>query len=202
MAQNNKQNKAEIKIITLGNSHVGKSSLIVKYVDDKFSIDYLTTAGFDLKSKHITLKDGTEAKAMLFDTAGQERFRSLAENYIKKSNGILLVYDISDDQSFQDIEDWMKSIKDLVGDKLPIILIGNKSDLDEDRKVSFEEGEKKAKEYGIPFYETSCKTGNNVNKCFIELAELVHEKVGKRLEKKSNQQLSKSTSKSKKKGCC
>ena len=202
MDKNDKQNKKDIKIITLGDSNVGKSSLIIKYVDDKFSKSYLTSMGFDIKNKNITLKDGTKAKVMIFDTAGQERFKALSESYIKKADGILLVYNISDEQSFQDIEHWMKNVKELIEDKLPIILIGNKIDLYDERKVSIEEGQEKAREYGIPFYETSCKTGNNINKCFNELAELAYEKVVKNLQKKSNQVLTKSSSKSKKKGCC
>ena len=85
MAQNDNQNKIEIKIITLGDSHVGKTSLILKYIEDKFSSIYVSTIGIDLKFKDIILKDGTEAKLTLFDTAGQERFRSIAKNYIKKA---------------------------------------------------------------------------------------------------------------------
>ena len=199
---NKNDNKIEIKIITLGDSHVGKTSLILKYIEDKFSNTYVSTIGFDLKYKQIILKDGTEAKLTLFDTAGQERFRSIAKNYIKKANGILLVYDISDKSTFISIEKWMDNIQDEVGDKLPIILVGNKSDLNNKREVPNKEGKNKDKEYGSPFYETSCKTGINVSNCIIELAELVYEKFGKKPLKNSNQKIKAGSSKERKKGCC
>jgi len=200
---NDNQNKLiDIRIITIGDSHVGKSCLLLKYIDNKFSNLYVSTIGFDLKHKQITLKDGNKAKLTLYDTAGQERFRSLARNYIRKANGILLIYDISDKSTFININKWMENIEDEIDTKLPIILVGNKSDLNDKRKVTNEEGGNKAKEYGFPFFETSCKTGDNVNNVFIELAELVYEKFGKKPSKNSNKKIKKGSSKNKKKSCC
>ena len=201
MDKNNSKNKVDIKIITLGDSHVGKSSLIVKYIDNKFSNVYMSTIGFDLKHKQITLNDGTDAKIMIYDTAGQERFKSLAANYIKKANGILLVYDISEHSTFENIGMWMESITEEKGDKLPIVLVGNKADLTDERQVTYEEGKKLAEDKGFHFFETSCKDGANVSECFIDLAELVYEKSGKKLIQNSNKKLE-SGSSNKKKGCC
>ena len=200
MDKNNNQNKVDIKIITLGDSHVGKSSLIIKYIDNKFSNVYMSTIGFDLNHKQITLKDGTDAKIMIYDTAGQERFKSLAANYIKKANGILLVYDISDHQTFENIEMWMNSIIMEKGDKLPIVLVGNKADLTEERQVTKEEGKNLAENKGFHFYETSCKDGANVTESFLDLAELVYEKSGKKLNQNCGKKLNDGSSK--KKGCC
>ena len=201
MDKNNNQNKVDIKIITLGDSHVGKSSLIVKYIDNKFSNVYMSTIGFDLKHKQINLKDGTEAKIMIYDTAGQERFKSLAANYIKKANGILLVYDIAEHSTFENIGMWMESITEEKGDKLPIVLVGNKADLDDERQVLYKEGKDLAENKGFHFYETSCKNGANVTECFLDLAELVYEKSGKKLSQNSNKKLVNASS-GKKKGCC
>ena len=175
---------------------------ILKYIENRFSNTYLSTIGFDLKHKQITLKDGNQARLTIFDTAGQERFRSLAKNYLTKADGILLVYDISDENTFQSIGHWMDSVSEQIDDKIPIILIGNKSDLTEKRKVKTNEGKNRADEYGFPFYETSCKTGKNVNECFIELAELVYRKRGNKISQNSNQKLRKGSIKRKKKGCC
>ena len=201
MDKNNNQNKVDIKIITLGDSHVGKSSLIVKYIDNKFSNVYMSTIGFDLKHKQINLKDGTEAKIMIYDTAGQERFKSLAANYIKKANGILLVYDISDHSTFENIEVWMESITEEKGDKLPIVLVGNKADLEEERQVKYEEGKKLAEDKGFHFFETNCKNGDKVSECFLDLAELVYEKSGKKLNQNSNKKLENGAT-NKRSGCC
>ena len=201
MDKNNNQNKVDIKIITLGDSHVGKSSLIVKYIENKFSNTYMSTIGFDLKHKQINLKDGTEAKIMIYDTAGQERFKSLAANYIKKANGILLVYDIADHSTFENIGMWMESITEEKGDKLPIVLVGNKADLEDERQVLYKEGKDLAENKGFHFYETSCKNGTNVTECFLDLAELVYEKSGKKLSQNSNKKLE-NVSAGKKKGFC
>ena len=201
MDKKNNQNKVDIKIITLGDSHVGKSSLIVKYIDNKFSNAYMSTIGFDLKHKQINLKDGTDAKIMIYDTAGQERFKSLAANYIKKANGILLVYDIADHSTFENIGVWMESITEEKGDKLPIVLVGNKADLENERQVLYKEGKDLAESKGFHFYETSCKNGANVTECFLDLAELVYEKSGKKLSQNSNKKLE-NASAVKKKGCC
>ena len=197
----NKKRPLEVKIITLGDSHVGKSSLIFKFIEDKFSSSYMSTVGFDLKFKTIKINN-EEIKVMIFDTAGQERFRSLASNYIKKANGILLVYDISDKNTFLNIENWMTNIKEESSDKIPIILIGNKCDLDEQRKIQKEEGEQFANNNNLKFFETSCKDGDNVENCFIELTKQIIERKKERQFNPNTQKLVNIKEKKKEKDCC
>ncbi len=157
----------EIKVILLDNTTVGKTSLIIKYIKNEFSFNYLQTLGIDFKQKIFKMKNGKDIRLRIFDTAGQERFKSVSFSFIKKANGIILLYDIGNKNSFEALDSWMESIKDNADKKIPIILVGNKCDInDEKRKVTFEEGEKKGKEFQIPFFETSCKDGINVKEVF------------------------------------
>ena len=160
----------EAKIITLGDSQVGKTSLILRYLEDRFLTTYLSTIGFDLKHKIIKLDNGDKIKLIIHDTAGQERFKSLSRNYIKKANGILVVFDVTNKQSFLNIENWIKCAKEEITKKIPIFLVGNKSDLVDKREIQTEDGENMAEEFGVKFYETSCENGHNVEKCFTDLA--------------------------------
>ena len=173
MAKNTDKYKIdEVKMITLGDGQVGKSSLIIQFIENKFSFTYLSTIGLDFKQKTVTLPNNKEVKIRIFDTAGQERFKSIAVNYIKKANGVLLVYDITSQESFNSVGKWINDIKEAMGDKVCMILVGNKIDLPK-RVITKEMGEKKAQEFNIHFYETSCKTGENVEKAFFDLAEQI-----------------------------
>ena len=168
----------EVRLVTLGDSKVGKTSLILRYVDDEFNLNYLSTMGFDLKIKKIKLSNNKEVKVKIFDTAGQERFKSIASNYLKKAEGIILVYDITDRISFENIDNWVDDINKEGENSKAIILIGNKSDKEDERAIQKEEGEKLAKNCcgGIKFYETSCQTGENVEKAINDLVNDVYNK--------------------------
>ncbi len=179
----NKNNKKKIflaNIITLGNGQVGKTSLIIKYVDNTFSLNYIQTLGMDFKIKMVKLWNSEEIRVKLTDTAGQERFGSLSSNYLKKANGIILIYDITSRESFEALNNWADEIKEKSksDEARPIILIGNKLDLEEYRCISKEEGENFAKNNcgGINFYETSCKTGENVENAINDLVSQVYNK--------------------------
>ncbi len=172
----------DIKVITLGNSAVGKSSFIIKYIDNSFTLYYTATLGIDFKQKKIKLKDGRDVRLRIFDTAGQERYKSVSASFIKKADGVILIYDIGEKDSFEAVENWIKSIREIGKDKLPIILVGNKCDLSDDkRQVSLKEGQDKANEFNIPFYETSCKEGINIKEVFEKLVDDIMEKGSKNI---------------------
>ena len=172
----------DIKVITLGNSAVGKSSFILKYIDNSFTLYYTATLGIDFKQKKIKLKDGRDVRLRIFDTAGQERYKSVSASFIKKADGVILIYDIGDLESFEAVENWIKSIREIGKDKLPIILVGNKCDLSDDKRmISLKEGQDKADEFNIPFYETSCKEGINIKEVFEKLVDDIMEKGSKNI---------------------
>ena len=172
----------DIKVITLGNSEVGKSSFIIKYIDNSFTLYYTATLGIDFKQKKIKLKDGRDVRLRIFDTAGQERYKSVSASFIKKADGVILIYDIGNLESFEAVENWIKSIREIGKDKLPIILVGNKCDLSDDKRmISLKEGQDKANEFNIPFYETSCKEGINIKEVFEKLVDDIMEKGSKNI---------------------
>ena len=173
-----KQKMFEAHLVTLGDTKVGKTSLILRYIDNSFNTNYLSTIGIDSKIRKIKLSNGEEIKVKISDTAGQERFKSIASNYMKKANGILLVYDITDNETFQNITKWTDEINTNKENSKPVLLIGNKSDIIEGRKVDKMEGEDLAKNCcgGIKFYETSCKTGDNVENAINDIVNQIYNK--------------------------
>ena len=158
----------KLKILTLGNRDVGKSCFISRYIDDKFQETYLMTVGFDVKTKDIVLNN-KNYKIAMYDTAGQERFKSMAYNVIKNSDGIILIFSITNQDSFDAIAEWMKNIRDAKPKEFPVVLLGNKIDLEDERVISKQEGEELAQKYELSFYETSNKTGENIEKSCLDL---------------------------------
>ncbi|ODQ67778.1 ras-domain-containing protein [Nadsonia fulvescens var. elongata DSM 6958] len=149
------------KLVLLGDQSVGKTSLISRFMYDTFDADYEATIGINFLSKTIYSADRT-IRLQLWDTAGQERFRSLVPAYIRDSHVAVIVYDITSRSSFNDVNKWIEDVKAERGNGAIIMLVGNKTDLNDKRQVTFEEGEQKAKEYDALFLETSAKAGHNV----------------------------------------
>jgi small GTP-binding protein len=161
---NEKQNKLErLTLFFIGDSAVGKTSFLRKYTNNIFDSQQLSTFGIDFSLKTIKI-NGEEITLKFFDTAGQEQYRSLSSNLIKSADGIFLMYDITNRKTFEEIGKWIESIKESKKSDFPIVLIGNKCDLENERMVKKKEGEKFAQnqEFPFPFRETSCKDNINI----------------------------------------
>ena len=162
------------KLMVIGESKVGKTSLIKRFTKDQFGGVYLTTVGMDFQDKIIGIEN-KKVRLQVWDSAGQERFRNITKSYFQSSDGLLVVYDIADKESFEKISFWMNSIKNYAPENVKLILVGNKCDLVNERQVSFEEGENYAKKYNIKFFEASAKDGTNVNELFFYLANEIYQ---------------------------
>ncbi|GMG33906.1 unnamed protein product [Ambrosiozyma monospora] len=162
------------KIVFLGDQGVGKTSLITRIMYDTFDSHYAATIGIDFLSKTMYLDDKT-IRLQLWDTAGQERFRSLIPSYIRDSNVAIIVYDITNKESFNDVTKWFNVVKEERGSNVLVVLVGNKSDLD-NKTITNEEGETLAKKLGCNFFiETSSKNGYNVKNLFKKIGKLLPE---------------------------
>ena len=159
-----------VKLLLIGDSGVGKSCLLLRYSDDKFTTSFITTIGIDFKIKTIRL-DQKKVKMQIWDTAGQERFRTITAAYYRGAHGVLLVYDVTDERSFENVRNWMRNIEAHASEGAKVCLIGNKCDCeDSQRKVTKEKGMELAKEFGVPFFETSAKSGLRVEEAFSAMA--------------------------------
>nr|GMD71676.1 probable purine permease 11 isoform X1 [Ipomoea batatas] len=160
---------AKYKLVFLGDQSVGKTSIITRFMYDKFDNTYQATIGIDFLSKTMYLEDRT-VRLQLWDTAGQERFRSLIPSYIRDSSVAVIVYDVASRQSFLNTAKWIEEVRTERGSDVIIVLVGNKTDLVEKRQVSIEEGEAKARELNVMFIETSAKAGFNIKPLFRKIA--------------------------------
>ena len=163
-----KKDKENIKILTLGNGAVGKTCFIIKFTDDYFNENTLQTTGIDFQTKIIKMNEKTY-NVNFYDTAGQERYKSLSLNLFKNTDGILLMYDVTERKTFDAIPQWIEGIEENEGSHFPIILVGNKCDLNDERQVPIEEGQELAKKYNFDFFETSNKEGTNINEVGMAL---------------------------------
>ncbi|KAG6394513.1 hypothetical protein SASPL_145101 [Salvia splendens] len=160
---------AKYKLVFLGDQSVGKTSIITRFMYDKFDTTYQATIGIDFLSKTMYLEDRT-VRLQLWDTAGQERFRSLIPSYIRDSSVAVIAYDVANRQSFLNTSKWIEEVRTERGGDVIIVLVGNKTDLVDKRQVSIEEGDIKARESGVMFVETSAKAGFNIKPLFRKIA--------------------------------
>ena len=156
------------KILILGDSGVGKSSLFLRYTKNEFNADMRSTIGVEFGLKFLKIED-FQLKIQIWDTAGMERYRSITNAYYKGAKGVIIVYDICRKKSFENVDNWIEDFKSKADEDAVILLIGNKCDLIESREVTMEEAERKAQKNQYGFMETSAKDNNNVDKAFETL---------------------------------
>ena len=161
------------KILLVGDSGVGKTNIMLRYLNKEFNINTKATVGVEFGSKNIII-DKKVIKGQIWDTAGQERYRAITSAYYKGAHGAFVVYDITLKESFEAVDRWINDLRNNTDERLEIILIGNKSDLEEKRQVTKEEGEEKAKEKEVAFMETSALNCNNIEKAFNEILNKVY----------------------------
>jgi len=149
-----------------------KTCILFRYADQTFSPSYISTIGIDFKIKSIEMK-GKKIKLQIWDTAGQERFHTITTSYYRDAMGIMLVYDITNKKTFDNIAKWLRNLEEHANDDVQKMILGNKCDMEDRRVVSRERGEAIAREHRIKFFETSAKANINVDQAFTELAEII-----------------------------
>mmetsp|Transcript_2456 Transcript_2456/g.5495 ORF Transcript_2456/g.5495 Transcript_2456/m.5495 type:complete len:206 (-) Transcript_2456:449-1066(-) len=157
------------KLLLIGDSGVGKSCLLVRFADDTFSEIYMSTIGVDFKIRTVK-RDGKTIKLQIWDTAGQERFRTITSSYYRGAHGIIIVFDLTNRESFSNVKSWLREIARFASENVSRLLVGNKSDLSMQRVVDFETAKEFADAHDMKYIETSARTAENVEDAFLEMA--------------------------------
>ena len=165
------------KYIIIGDAAVGKSNLLLRYAHGQFKPEYQLTIGVEFGAKNVQIRNKTY-RIQIWDTAGQENFRSITRAYYKNSVCACVVYDITSKKTFESIKSWIEDCRKQCPKTILLVLIGNKVDLENEREVSYEEGADFAKQYEMFFYETSAKTGKNIDDVFIKTTNEIAKKIG------------------------
>ncbi|CAG2101597.1 unnamed protein product [Medioppia subpectinata] len=160
------------KLLLIGDSGVGKTCILFRFSDDAFNTTFISTIGIDFKIKTIELR-GKRIKLQIWDTAGQERFHTITTSYYRGAMGIMLVYDITNPKSFDNIAKWLRNIDEHANEDVEKMILGNKCDCDDKRMITKERGETIAREHSIRFLETSAKANINIDRAFLDLAEAI-----------------------------
>ncbi|XP_061768192.1 EF-hand calcium-binding domain-containing protein 4B isoform X2 [Nerophis ophidion] len=166
------------KVVLVGNSSVGKTSLLRSFCEGHFHPSTTATVGIDFSVKILTLNN-MQVAMQLWDTAGQERYRSITKQFFRKADGVVVMYDVTMEESFKAVSPWLANVKDAAGEGVQILLLGNKMDMDADREVSLKEAEQLAQESKVMFYEVSAYTGKNVTESLTHLARVLMEQEDK-----------------------
>ncbi|KMT07912.1 hypothetical protein BVRB_6g145160 [Beta vulgaris subsp. vulgaris] len=164
------------KLLLIGDSSVGKSCLLLRFADDSYVDSYISTIGVDFKIRTVEL-DSKTVKLQIWDTAGQERFRTITSSYYRGAHGIIIVYDVTEMESFNNVKQWLNEIDRYANESVCKLLVGNKCDLVENKVVDTQMGQALADELGIPFLETSAKDAINVEQAFLTMAGEIKKKV-------------------------
>ncbi|BFG02763.1 ras-related protein Rab-21 [Drosophila madeirensis] len=168
------------KAVLLGEGCVGKTSLVLRYMEDKFNPQHLSTLQASFVTKKVTLPDERRAQLNIWDTAGQERFHALGPIYYRGSDGALLVYDITDHDSFQKVKSWVRELKQMRGTEISLIIVGNKTDLEEQRAIGYADAFHYAQTVGALYLEASAKENEGVAEIFELLTHLMLERLSQR----------------------
>nr|XP_015806280.2 ras-related protein ORAB-1 [Nothobranchius furzeri] len=164
------------KLLLIGDSGVGKSCLLLRFADDTYTESYISTIGVDFKIRTVDM-DGKTVKLQIWDTAGQERFRTITSSYYRGAHGIIIVYDVTEQESFNNVKQWLDEIDRYACENVSRLLVGNKSDLVSKKVVDAASAQDLASSLKIPFLETSAKSSDNVEKAFLTMASEIHKRL-------------------------
>jgi len=166
------------KLLLIGDSGVGKSCLLLRFADNTYTDSYISTIGVDFKIRTLDI-DGKTVKLQIWDTAGQERFRTITSSYYRGAHGIIVVYDVTDKVSFNNVKQWLGEIDRYACQSVNKLLVGNKADLVEKKVVEYNEAKEFADSLGISFLETSAKSAHNVEEAFLTMTRQIKERVSR-----------------------
>jgi len=166
------------KLLLIGDSVVGKSCLLLRFADNTYTDSYISTIGVDFKTRTLDI-DGKTVKLQIWDTAGQERFRTITSSYYRGAHGIIVVYDVTDKVSFNNVKQWLGEIDRYACQSVNKLLVGNKADLVEKKVVDYNESKEFADSLGISFLETSAKSAQNVEEAFLTMTRQIKERVSR-----------------------
>ncbi|KAJ1957747.1 ras GTPase [Linderina pennispora] len=165
------------KLLLIGDSGVGKSCLLLRFADDTYTESYISTIGVDFKIRTIEL-EGKTVKLQIWDTAGQERFRTITSSYYRGAHGIIVVYDVTDNETFGNVKQWLQEIDRYASEGVNKLLVGNKCDLADARQVDYTAAKEFADGLSISFLETSAKDATNVEQAFLTMAKQIKDRMG------------------------